>query len=214
MSETSLTSRSTPIKAVIFDIGGVLVRTEDLGQRRAWEQRFGLPDWGLAGLVFDNPVAAQATVGRATTADVWRYVGEQLNLADADLRQLEEDFWAGDRYDLSLIEWIGSLRPGLRTGILSNAWDWMPIRHAPHINPTVFDAIVYSQEIGLAKPAPESFQIVLEQLGVQAPEAIFVDDFPENIVAANALGMHGVLFRPQDDVRGAILARVNAHPST
>ena len=49
---------------------------------------------------------------------------------------------------------------------------------------------------------------VLDKLDITAPEAIFVDDFPENIAAANALGLHGILFRPQDDVRSAILARL------
>lgn len=197
-----------PIKAVIFDIGGVLVRTEDLTSRRAWETRFGLPDWGLAKLVFDNPVAVEATLGRATTADVWRHVGVRLGLNDTELAQLEHDFWLGDRYDTDLIAWIGSLRPRVRTGILSNAWDWMPTRHAPYINPTVFDVIAYSQDIGLAKPVPESFHYVLDALSVRPHEAIFVDDFPENIAAANALGLHGILFRPQDDVRSAILEKL------
>ena len=98
--------------------------------------------------------------------------------------------------------------PGVKTAILSNAWDWMPTRHGQYINDSVFDYIAYSQEIGLAKPTPASFQHVLDKLGVTAPEAIFVDDFPENIAAANALGLHGILFRPQDDVREAITARL------
>ncbi len=205
-SPHSTASNRPNIKAVIFDIGGVLVRTEDLTSRRLWEARFGLPDWGLAKLVFDNPVAIEATLGRATTTDVWRHVGERLGVSGAELAQLEEDFWSGDRYDSDLIAWIGSLRPRYRTGILSNAWDWMPTRHGPYINHSVFDVIVYSQEIGLAKPVPASFQHILDRLAVRAEEAIFVDDFPENIAAANALGLHGVLFRPQDDVRRAITA--------
>lgn len=199
------TDPAQPTQAVIFDIGGVLVRTEDLTHRRLWEARFGLPDWGLAKLVFDNPVAVQATLGHATTADVWRHVAEELKLDEADLARLEHDFWLGDQYDHDLIAWIGGLRPRARTAILSNAWDWMATRHAPYINDTVFDYIAYSQEIGLAKPGPASFQHVLDKLGVRAEDAIFVDDFPENIAAANALGLRGVLFRPQDDVRGAIL---------
>lgn len=199
---------SNSIRAVIFDIGGVLVRTEDLTHRRLWEARFGLPDWGLAKIVFDNPVAVEATLGRATTADVWRYVGEHLKVDGAELEQLEHDFWLGDRYDHDLIAWISNLRPGVKTAILSNAWDWMPTRHGQYINGSVFDYIAYSQEIGLAKPTPASFQHVLDKLDITAPEAIFVDDFPENIAAANALGLHGILFRPQDDVRAAILSKL------
>ena len=52
-------------KALVFDFGGVLMRTVDLSMRRRWEVRLGLPEWGLAKLVFDNPVAREATVGAA-----------------------------------------------------------------------------------------------------------------------------------------------------
>ena len=41
------------VHAVIFDIGGVLVRTEDWSGRRKWEERLGLPERGLSTIVFD-----------------------------------------------------------------------------------------------------------------------------------------------------------------
>ena len=40
------------ICAVIWDLGGVLLRTEDLSHREKWEERFGLEPWGLADLIF------------------------------------------------------------------------------------------------------------------------------------------------------------------
>ena len=70
------------IKVLMFDFGGVLMRTLDLMPRRRWEIRYGLPEWGLAKLVFDNPIAKQATVGKAQSSDVWNYVGVELDLSD------------------------------------------------------------------------------------------------------------------------------------
>lgn len=183
------------IQAVLFDIGGVLVRTEDLEPRRAWERRFGVPEWGLAQIVFDNPVAAAATLGRASPDEVWAEAGRQLALTPDDLAQLREDFWKGDQYDLDLVGYIRSLRPRYKTGIISNAWPGVREAHQAHLNGATFDVIVYSAEAGLAKPDPAIYRLALRQLGVAASEAVFVDDVLENVEAARDLGMAGVVFK-------------------
>lgn len=183
------------IRAVIFDIGGVLVRTEDLEPRRKWERRFGLPDWGLAQLVFDSPAALEATVGRADESATWEHAARVLGLNADELAQLRSDFWAGDVYDDALIDYVRSLRPRYKTGILSNAWPGARAFHQPRLNGETFDVLVFSSEEGVAKPAPEIYRRALARLGVTAPEAVFVDDVPENVAAACALGMAGVHFR-------------------
>ena len=183
-----------PIQDIIFDIGGVLVRTEDLEPRRVWERRFGLPDWGLAKIVFNNETAARATVGQATIDEVWETARQRLGLSASDLAQLKEDFWAGDRYDHDLLAFIGALRPRHKTGIISNAWPGVREFYAPHINGNAFDVIVYSAEEGIAKPAPDIYQRTLARLNARPEEAVFVDDVQENVEAAKAVGMTGVRF--------------------
>ncbi len=69
------------IRAILFDIGGVLVRTEDLEPRRVWERRFGLPDWGLAKIVFEGEAAIRATLGEATEDAPWLATAEKLKLS-------------------------------------------------------------------------------------------------------------------------------------
>lgn len=188
------------IKAVIFDIGGVLVRTEDLEPRRVWERRFGLPDWGLAQIVFDNPVAIEATLGRADLEAVWEVVRQRLHLTASELARLREEFWAGDRYDHTLLAYIRSLRPRYKTGIISNAWPGVRAAHAAHLNAEAFDVILYSAEERLAKPDPAIYQRCLSRLNVAANEAVFVDDVRENIEAAQKLGMATVHFQKGTDV--------------
>src|SRR5262245_49683828 len=115
-----------PIQAVIFDIGGVLIRTEDPSPRRRWEARLGLPERGLSAAVFDSDVALCAAVGQATDEDVWRHVGERFALTAQELGRLEIDFWAGDRLDVELNQFLADLRPRFKTGLLSNTWPHMP----------------------------------------------------------------------------------------
>ncbi|MGQ0600296.1 MAG: HAD family hydrolase [Anaerolineales bacterium] len=188
------------IKAVIFDIGGVLVRTEDLEPRRVWERRFGLPDWGLAQIVFEGPVAVSATLGHADLDAIWEVVRQCLNLTPGELAQLREEFWVGDRYDHALLAYIRSLRPRYKTGIISNAWPGVRAAHARYLNADTFDVILYSAEERLAKPDPAIYQRCLSRLGVAANEAVFVDDVRENIEAAQKLGMATVHFQTGVDV--------------
>ena len=192
------------IEAVIFDIGGVLVRTEDLEPRRAWERRFGLPDWGLAKIVFESEAAIRATIGQAAEDEPWLAAAEQLKLSSGELAQLRQEFWQGDRYDHDLLTYISTLRPRYKTGIISNAWPGVRQIHQPYINDSLFDVLVYSAEEGLAKPVAEIYHRTLTRLGVRPDEAVFVDDVQENVEAAQAVGMVGIQFKNAAQVRQTI----------
>ena len=66
----------------------------------------------------------------------------------------------------------------------------------------LFDSVVDSSEVGVRKPDPAIYRIALDQVGVSAERAVFVDDFPGNIAAAEALGMLGILV--EDDPARAL----------
>ena len=181
-------------RALVFDFGGVLMRTVDLTPRRRWEARFGLPEWGLAKLVFDNPMAKKATVGAVQTDDVWNFVAAELRLSGAELAELQHDFWAGDRMDSALTDFVGRQRGHCRTAILSNAWPGVREFFESFPELSVFETLVISAEERVAKPTAEVYRRTLERLGVGAAQTVFVDDMEANVAAARALGMTGVVF--------------------
>jgi putative hydrolase of the HAD superfamily len=58
----------------------------------------------------------------------------------------------------------------------------------------LFDVVIDSSEVGMRKPDPRIFELALTQLGgIDPTRSVFLDDYPGNITAAEALGMHGVL---------------------
>lgn len=58
----------------------------------------------------------------------------------------------------------------------------------------LFDAVVDSCEVGMRKPNPRIFELALEILGgVDPEEAVFLDDYEGNVVAAERLGMRAIL---------------------
>jgi len=149
----------------------------------------------LSALVFDSEEAFRATLGEIPESDLWQMVARTLNIPAGELAEFEQQFWSGDCFDQELHDFIRKLRPRYKTGLLSNAFSEARKETDERFHfLDVFDVLVYSAEVHLAKPVPAIYALALEWLGVQPDEAIFVDDFPANIEAANALGIHGVCF--------------------
>ncbi len=189
------------IKAIIFDFGGVLVRTQDPSGRRKWEKLLHLPLGGLDALVFDSEMAVQATVGKVQEADVWRYVGSSLKLSPEQLVELREDFWRGDKLDLELVNFLRSVRPAFKTAILSNAWsNARQVIGEKYLLSDAVDTLIISAEVNLAKPDSQIYNLAASILGVSPAEAVFVDDVDRNVQAAVAAGMVGIRFRSTDQV--------------
>jgi epoxide hydrolase-like predicted phosphatase len=184
------------VEAVVWDLGGVLVRTEDRTPRRIWERRLGLDQDALEAFVFGSEISRRAEVGDAEVQDIWDDLSRRLNLSPDQIAQLRQDFWRGDQLDANLVERIRQLRSKHRTGLITNAFK--DIRRAIeddwHLD-EIFDAILISAEIGLAKPDPAIYRMLLDQWSLDPGAAVFIDDFAENIAAARSLGMQAIHFR-------------------
>jgi epoxide hydrolase-like predicted phosphatase len=199
---------SMPIGAIIFDFGGVLVRTTDTSGRQKWEAKFGLPRGGLDEVVFDSEAAARATVGQLPEAAVWQHVADSFELNERQLKDFQRDFWAGDWLDPELIDFLRQLRPRYKTAILSNAWSGARRTFTETFGlGQVVDTMVISAEEGLAKPDPRIYHLTVERLGLRPEEAVFVDDMAVNVAAAQEVGLRGVQFKSTRQV----LADVQRH---
>jgi putative hydrolase of the HAD superfamily len=123
-------------------------------------------------------------------------MGGKLGLQSDQLTELQRDFWAGEQLDAELVQFIQSLRPCYKIGIISNAWSGARYFHNFKFKMNAWtDVAVYSAEVKLVKPDPRIYQLALERLGIKPDEAVFVDDLLENVEAARALGMCGVQFK-------------------
>jgi len=182
------------VKAVAFDVGGVLLRTEKQDSRRRLELRYGMAPGGMADLVFDNPVSQKAMLGHASETDVWDYVARHLHLVNGQLEQLRREFWAGDAWDETLLAFAEGLRPAARTGVLSNAWPGARAAFGSHLGRRTFDTVVISAEEGCAKPDERIYRLLLDRLGTLPAETVFVDDLAENVEAARSIGLHAIRF--------------------
>lgn len=189
------------VRAVFFDFGGVIMRTEYQSPRQHLAERFGMDYDDIDKIVFGSESARRASVGEIKEDAHWAQVLKRLKRPASEAKSFQDEFFGGDVIDRSLVEFIRSLRGKLHTGLISNAWSGLRgfITNQKVID--VFDTVIISAEVGTIKPSARIYEIALEQAKVGASEAVFIDDVAVNIEACEKVGMQGILFKdPQESL--------------
>lgn len=194
-----------PPTTVVFDLGGVLLGWDptlafvdvlDPGEVHAFLDEVGFAEWnhlqdsgrsyadGAAELAARFPHRAQAI---AAYGDNWQatITGELTDSVEV-VDELHRD---GVRL-LALTNWSHETFPWARE-------TFAVLRR--------FEGIVVSGDERLAKPDPQIFRVLLDRYGVDPREAVFVDDRHDNVEAARALGLHGLVFTDAPTLRADLL---------
>ncbi len=186
-------------------MGGVLIRTTDPAPRAAAEARHGLAPGAAEAMVMNSAAGRKAQHGEITTAELWAWVQSELGLDDAAAAQFRADFWAGDQLDTELVDLIRTLRGTYQTALLSNFMDeLLDVVTVRYPMADAFDLIMGSCYEGIMKPDAGIFLRVLEELGRQPAETIFIDDFAHNVEGARAVGMHAIHYTPGLALKAAL----------
>lgn len=97
------------IKAVFFDLGGVIVRTEFEAPRQQLADRLGMDYDDLYRIVFDSETSARASIGEISSEEHWAFVMQRLKRPASELEAIRKEFFAGDIVDRTLLDYIRSL---------------------------------------------------------------------------------------------------------
>ncbi len=178
----------------------------DYGEVLSYPQRLGALAL-MASQLDANPTEFQGAYWRhrrdydlgMPAADYWALVTRDLGLPIDDglvasLIAIDIDSWTEYRDEMWTL--AATFRAvGGKLGMLSNGVREIVERiRADRDLPSLFDAVVISYEVGLAKPEPEIYRLTLSQLGVGPADALFVDDRAENVAMALELGMRALQF--------------------
>jgi epoxide hydrolase-like predicted phosphatase len=149
----------------------------------------------LVRLVFESETSRTASLGTIREQAHWESLMRKLHRPASEARAIRDEFFAGDVVDHVLLDFIRSLRPRYKTGLISNAWDDLREWIVRQKFDDAFDHMIISAEVGVVKPDARIYHMALEQIGVSPSEAVFVDDFIENVKGAQAVGMSAIHFR-------------------
>jgi len=91
--------------------------------------------------------------------------------------------------------------------VSDHATEWVEALLPQHPFLDLFQERFWSCELGSIKRDPETFPLVLDQIGHSAKDCLFVDDNPENIASAARSGIPGIVFEDADTLRGEFQSR-------
>ncbi len=181
-----------PVRALLLDADGVVQRPAK-GWISAWRS--------VGGADFLDEIWRCETAALTGRADLKPLVTKVLEERDVDVTFDDlVELWCQIDVDDHMLNLVDGVRAqGLLTVLATNQQSyrgtWM-LENLPYDDH--FDAQFHSFRMGLAKPDPAYFAHIVEELGIEPAEAVFVDDMPANVTGARAAGLRAVHFSPLD----------------
>ncbi len=199
------------IRAVVFDIGGVLEINHPTGWVEKWEAHLHLNPGELDARLMD--VWRAGSLGTISEEEVEKRIGKIMGMDQGQVAALMADLWEEylGELNVELAAYFASLRPRCQTAILSNSFAGARDKEQDRYQfAELCDLLIYSHEEGIAKLERRIVELTCERLDVQPAEVVFLDDVEANIAAARACGIQAILFRETKEAIGAIQACLQA----
>jgi putative hydrolase of the HAD superfamily len=185
------------LRAVIFDLGGVVVPSP-IAAFRVYERESGLPHRFISEVIVnsgDQGAWSKLERGELTLAEFGGAFEEECAAAGETVSadEMLACLYGGSGFHDVMITAIGRIRDeGLRTAALTNNWgtdhdDGATASKSQLME--MFDVVVESHVEGLRKPDPRIYELVCQRLEVEPSEAAFLDDLGVNLKPARAMGM-------------------------
>ncbi len=181
------------IRGLIFDYGGVLWDMRwDI--TRTLEQEHGLRERAITETLYGSEIWRKLEVGIGDR-ELWLDGAhrELESVAGRELPPLHRHWRERQHLIAPNIDLIRRLRAAYKTGVLSNADNTLVYRlRETHGIFDLFDDVVCSADVGMAKPDPRVYALAASRLGLDPGECVFVDDMESNVEAARSAGMLGI----------------------
>lgn len=183
------------IKAIIFDMGNVLVRLkpghEHVG--KTWVERVEkVEEFGI--------LWNEAMKGKMDYVEFDKILVERKVFQEGELEKLF-DRPRVEEFNWGLVELIKKLKKKYKIGLLTNNFPGnIEYYRKDFENYSIFDVAISSHEVGMIKPDPEIFKLAAKKLKVKLDECVFIDDWDKNVEAAGKLGMKGIIFKDNESL--------------
>ncbi len=198
------------IKAVIFDYGMVLSTAQEPAALAALKQITRLDDARFHEHYWRYRHSYD--LGDLNGTTFWKKISEDasLDLTPAEIdRLIENDVLMWSTLNETMLLWVQTLQDaGFKTAILSNMGEEL-LRFMRQEFGWLgrFDHHTWSCELRIAKPDPAIYRYTCEKLGVAPDAALFLDDKPENIAAAESIGLNAIQFTTAGALQNALNER-------
>ena len=192
------------IKAVIFDMGGVILNLDKMKEELV--KIFNPKDfdkfWDKVSVI-ESPLCR----GEIDDEEYWKRLSKEFKV-DISLKEVRY-FWIDNfkdycEVDRKMLKLIKKLKKNYKIGLISNATDTHDeaVRKMNILGD--FDDIIFSNEVNMAKDNTKIFDLCLDRLQLDAGECVFIDDVEEFVRNARKVGMEGVVFEGVEELKGEL----------
>lgn len=186
------------IKGIIFDYNGVITsgdwywalirnKVSNLAEEKTWFEE----------------LANQVDLGNITPDDIKDRLSDRLGMKRSELEVFKENMELGSSYiRKDLAEYIKELKGAYKLALLSNynALELRPLLEKHNLL-DLFDVISISSETKLKKPDKEAFEDILNKIGLNAEDVIFIDDQERYALAAEKVGIKSLVYTDLEDLK-------------
>jgi len=196
------------IKNVLFDLGKVLLDFNNENAKNYFK-KLGVDDYDKHVMALHSQnIFNELETGALSAEQFIKAISQKLNgsVSDADIQNawnsILMDFRAEsmmyleklkNQYNLYLLSNTNSLHHAEFDQILFNQLQVTSLD-------SYFTKAYYSHQTGMRKPDRKIYELVLNDAEIAAAETIFIDDMPENVAAASALGFQTHLLLPEERI--------------
>lgn len=193
------------IRAIVFDLGGVVFRY--LPQRRldALAHQTGLGQTTLTRRLFDSGFSASCDGGTLTGEQIHReacrLIGRRMSMKKFSTLWLTA--FAPDENVVNLVRRLGTrYRLALATNNSTMVREGLTREYPEVMN--LFRPQVFSCDLGVMKPDPRMFRTLATLLDTRPENTVYIDDSPVNVAAAASLSMIAIRFTSAEDLCGRL----------
>lgn len=187
--------KKSKIKAVIFDIGGVLELGSGRSEHEYMAKKLGIDINGWFDAI--DSVYAESIEGKIPEKKVTNTIVKNLETSVKKFERLiKKAYKRNYKTNNKLYGFAFKLKKkGYKIAILSDQWHYSKRELIKDKYTKKFDAVVVSCDVKLRKPNPKIYRLVLKKLGLKAKECVFIDNRDWNLKPAKKMGMKTVLFK-------------------
>jgi HAD superfamily hydrolase (TIGR01509 family) len=184
------------LRAIIFDIGRVLIRVDVARAMEGLSAGTSLSPAEIWSAIEKDPRWPDLQDGRMSANDWYLHLTRRLGVTLTFAQFTEAWNRALDPNPIQDYAFLEALSKRYKMALLSNT-DPIHVRHMEGSYKffELFPVRIYSCAVGCSKPNPLIFQAALKALKVQANEALFIDDIEAYVEGAKGLGMSAIQFK-------------------
>lgn len=184
------------IKTIIMDCGGVVIHFNHKLAYMGLSHYTKYSPSDIQKILENSRIIKRYAEGKISSKEFYSAICRRLKLENISFRKFSEIwthiFWPNRPVERIIKELYGRYRLVLLSNTCAMHFSYEK-KNYPLLK--LFDAKILSYKVGASKPSKSIFMLALKKARAKRDECIFIDDFKENVRAAEKLGMIGMLYR-------------------